>query len=262
MTATRDRLSPFIATSAVLHAMLFAAVVFAPFLFPKRNQPTWGSSTNRGVKVGMTASLPGIPLPSPPKVVETAKGNESKTLNPPEVVPKAEKKQPAVKAADVLVPSGVKKPEHKKEPEPARVARAETKEPPPVPANEVPGRGGQPVLDYGGAPSGGSRATFSGDGSFGTRFPQYVTTMVRAITLEWEKENIVQVSRGTSPRVYVKFTIGKRGEVSNLEIDQPSGSAQLDGSGKRAVAKANIPPLPQEYSGSSVDVRFYFEYSR
>ena len=60
----------------------------------------------------------------------------------------------------------------------------------------------------------------------------------------------------------MKFTIGKHGQVSNLEIDQPSGSAQLDGSGKRAVQRASIPPLPQAYSGSSVDVRFYFEYSR
>jgi TonB family protein len=207
--------------------------------------------------------MPGIPLPSPPKVDDSAKGNESKTLNPAEVAPK-EVKKPAVKEADVKVPSGSKKPE-KKEPETTRVARG-TKEPPPVPSNAIPGAAsGQPNLPYAVSPAGTSQASFTGsDGSsFGTKFPQYVTSLVRAIQLQWEREkvNIVQVA-GTSPRVYVKFTIGKRGEVSNVEIDQPSGSAQLDGSGQRAVTRANIPPLPQAYSGSSVDVRFYFEYFR
>lgn len=263
MSATREKLSPFIATSAVLHALLFAAVVFGPILLPKRTQPQWGSP-NKGVKVGMTASVPGIPLPSPPKVDDSAKGNESKALNPAEVAPK-EVKKPAIKEAEVKVPSGAKKPETRKEPEPTRVARAETKEPPPTPSNAIPGAAsGQPNLPYAVSPAGTSQASLTGsDGSsFGTKFPQYVTSLVRAIQLQWEKENIVQVARGTSPRVYVKFTIGKSGEVSNLEIDQPSGSAQLDGSGKRAVQKASIPPLPQAYSGSSVDVRFYFEYTR
>lgn len=264
MTATREKLSPFIATSAALHALLFVAVVFAPLVFPKRTQPQWGSPI-KGVQVGMTASMPGIPLPSPPKVDEAAKGSETKTLNPAEVAPK-EQKKPAVKEADVKVPSGSKKPE-KKEPEPTRVARAETKEPPPPPSNAIPGAAsGQPALPYAVAGPGTSQASFTGsDGSsFGTKFPQYVTSLVRAIQLQWEREkaNIVQVAGGTSPRVYVKFTIGKRGEVSNVEIDQPSGSAQLDGSGQRAVTRANIPPLPQAYSGSSVDVRFYFEYFR
>jgi TonB family protein len=262
MTGTREKLSPFIATSAALHALLFVAVVFGPLVFPKSTQPQWGSPI-KGVKVGMTPSMPGIPLPSPPKVDEAAKGSETKTLNPAEVAPK-EQKKPAVKEADIKVPSGSKKPE-KKDPETTRVARAETKEPPPPPSNAIPGAAsGQPALPYAVAGPGTSQASFTGsDGSsFGTKFPQYVTSLVRAIQLEWDKENIVQVARGTSPRVYVKFTIGKRGDVSNLEIDQPSGSAQLDGSGKRAVQRASIPPLPQAYSGSSVDVRFYFEYTR
>ena len=262
MAATHDRLSPYIVTSAVLHATLFAAVVFAPFFFPKRNQPSWGGN-NPGVKVGMISRLEGIPLPAPPKVVEGVKGNETKSLSPPEVAPKEQKKAvPKAPEVDALkVPTG-KKVEKKKEPEPVRVARVEPKDSEPAPVNEIPGRGGAPALPYANLPSGGGQASFGGDGSFGTKFPQYVTNMTRAITIQWEKENIVQVGRGTSPRVYVKFTIGRRGEVSNLEIDQSSGSTQLDGSGKRAIQRASIPPLPPEYSGSSVDVRFYFEYTR
>ena len=147
MTATREKLSPFIATSAVLHALVFVAVVFGPLVFPKRTQPQWGSPI-KGVKVGMSSSLPGILLPSPPKVDESAKGSETKALNPAEPAPK-EQKKPAVKEADVKVPSGVKKPETRKESEPTRIARAETKEPPPPPSNAIPGTAsGQPALPY------------------------------------------------------------------------------------------------------------------
>jgi hypothetical protein len=37
----------------------------------------------------------------------------------------------------------------------------------------------------------------------------------------------------------------------------------MDSSAKRAVMAASpLPSLPPAYSGSSIDVRFYFEYSR
>jgi len=257
MAATREKLSPFIATSAALHAMLFFGVVFAPLLFPKRTQTQWGTSTNKGVKVGVTSSLPGVPLPTPPVVQETAKGNQSMTLNPAEVAPK-EQKKPSVKPAEVKVPSG-KKPETKS-PEPTRVARNEKAEPPPMPSNAIPGNAtGQLPLPYGGTSTTSGPATF-GDGSFGTRFPEYVNNMIRAIQLQWRNESLA--GRGTMPRVYVKFTIGKRGDVSNVEIDQLSGVAQLDSSAKNAVMRASLPPLPPGYSGSTLDVRFYFEYTR
>jgi hypothetical protein len=41
-----------------------------------------------------------------------------------------------------------------------------------------------------------------------------------------------------------------------------SGVAQLDSSAKNAVMRASLPPLPPGYSGSTLDVRFYFEYTR
>ena len=64
--AARDKMSPFIATSALLHVLLVAIVVFVPSLFPARTEATWGASTDKGARVGVTTSLPGIPLPSRP----------------------------------------------------------------------------------------------------------------------------------------------------------------------------------------------------
>ena len=86
--------------------------------------------------------------------------------------------------------------------------------------------------------------------------------MIRAIQNQWQNSGLIP-QRGTSPRVYIRFTIGKRGDVSNVEVDQVSGLPQLDSSAKMAVLRASpLPPLPQDYSGSTVDVRFYFENSR
>ena len=261
MRSNNDKLSPFIATSAVLHVTLVGVVLFVPSLFPPSSGETWGTSMDKGVKAGLTQGLPGIPLPSPPVVNEAAKPNDSKTLNPVEPAPKAPEKVPE-KAADVKIPSGVVKPEKKKDPEPPRMARGATAPPDlsSTPSNAIPGGGGQLALPYGSVATGSGPATF-GDGSFGTRFPLYVNSMIRAIETSWQ-DSAAGVPRGTAPRVYVKFTIAKGGRVSGVELDQSSGSSQLDSSARRAVLTAKLPPLPPEYRGSSVEVRFYFEYAR
>jgi protein TonB len=241
----------------VLHVGLFAVVVFAPKLFPTQPVTNWGTSTNQGIKVGYTSSLPGIPLPSPPVVNENAKGNDSDTLNPVEAVaPKPVEKVPA--AADIKIPSTTTKPEPKAT-APTKVARGKPEPQPAPPSNAVPGdASGQVPLPYGSQAGAGTQATF-GDGNFGTRFPEYVRSMITAIHRQWVRP--AGVPYGS--RVYLTFTIAKRGEVSAVEVQQESGSVPMDSSAKRAVMAASpLPSLPPAYSGSSIDVRFYFEYSR
>jgi TonB family protein len=256
MTQTADKLSPFLATSAVLHGSLFALVVFGPALFPKHTEAPWGTSTVKGITVGVTESLPGIPLPSPPVVRETAKPNDSKTLHPADVVPKAQPKAPS-KPAQVKIPQRGATKVTKAEPATSRVAKADIPPAPSPATNAIPGGGGQISLPYGQA-AGTEQATFGGDGTFGTRFPQYVTAMTRAIESKW-RDTIPITSRGSSQRVYVTFTIDRNGRASNLDIEKKSDSIQLDNSAKRAVNTATLPPLPAEYRGTSVDVRFYFD---
>jgi len=254
MHTADDKLRPFIFASAGLHGFLFVAVVFGPAFFPARNTTPWGNSNDRGIKVGVASSLPGIPLPSPPVVTENAPSTSSKTLNPAEIAPKAKE---APTPADIKIPTGKTKPDKTS---PKVVANATPPKESTAPSNAIPGQGGQSPLPFGGTGGGSGQASF-GDGAFGSRFPEYVTNMTRAIQAVWQ-DSIVGIPRGSSPRVYVTFTIGKKGEVSDLEVSQGSGSAQLDNSAKRAVLTAKIPALPREYSGSSVDVRFYFEYTR
>jgi periplasmic protein TonB len=256
---TKGRLSPFLLTSAILHGSLFAIAAFGPALFPTRAAVPWGSSSDKGVKVGIATSLPGIPLPSPPVVREEAKPTESKTLNPKEVAPKKVEKSPT--KAEIQIPSRGAKPPAKQEPD----RRTASAEPPalnssPVAPNAIPGAGGQIALPYG-QNVGTGPATFGGDGTFGSRFPEYVNSMTNAVRQKWT-DAIGAVSRGASPKVCVNFTLDRAGKPSNLEGSESSGSVSLDNSAKRAILTATIPPLPRGYSGSSVDVRFCFEYSR
>jgi outer membrane biosynthesis protein TonB len=251
-----DNLSRFVVTSAVLHVVLVAAVVFAPKLLPKKSTASWGSNI-AGIKVGVTNKLPGIPLPSPPDVQENAKGNDSKTINPADVTPKPQEKAPT--EADVKVPSGKKKPEPKNT-APTKTARGKPEPEPTTASNAIPGAaGGQVALPYGGLAGVGSDAVTFGEGSFGTRFPEYVNSLIRAIHDKWQKP--AGIPYGT--KVYVTFTIPKLGgKVSNVNIEKKSGLPPMDSSAQRAVMMASVPPLPREYTGSSIDVRFYFENSR
>jgi TonB family protein len=256
-TGAKDKLSPYLAASVGLHVGLFVVVALVPALLPASTTPSWGSSTATGMKVGLVSSLPGIDLPSPPVVQEDAKPNRSETLNPPEPAPKPEVKK-ATKA-DVQIPSRGAKPTPKKEP-PSGPARTAASPPPPAVApNAIPGAGGQIALPYGQAAGSGGQATF-GDANFGVQYGWYVTNMTRAIEEKWRDS--ISANRGTSPRVYLTFTLNRAGKPSNLQVEESSGSAALDASAQRAVLSASIPPLPAAYTGSTVDVRFYFEYKR
>jgi TonB family protein len=257
MTQTADKLSPFLATSAVLHVGLFVLVVFGPALFPKSAGTSWGSNSNSGTAVGVVPNLPGIPLPAPSVMRENVKPSDTKTLHPKEAAPKAQTKV-ATKPAEVKIPErGGKKPA---KPEAASSQTTRAAAPPPdVPTNAIPGGGdGQINLPYG--QSGTGPATFGGDGTFGTRFPGYVNDMTRAIESKWQRP-----VRSTSQRVYVLFTINRRGGsavATEVRLEKESGYDQLDRSALRAVNTAALPPLPPGFSGSSVEVRFYFDYTR
>jgi TonB family protein len=255
MEMANDNLSRFVVTSAVLHTALVAAVVLAPSLLPKKSTAGWGANAS-GIKVGVTNKLPGIPLPSPPDVQESAKGNDSKTINPADVAPKPKEKAPS--AADVKIPSG-KKPEPKNT-APTKMARGKPEPEPATASNAIPGAAaGQVALPYGEVGAAGTGEVSFGEGSFGTRFPEYVNSLIRAIHTQWQRP--AGVPFGT--KVYVTFTIPKRGGlVNNVEVEKASGLPPMDNSAKRAVMTASVPPLPREYTGSSIDVRFSFEYSR
>lgn len=252
-----EKFSRFVVTSVGLHVGLIAFAVLGPSLFPAPTSAMWGSDSGRGgsVTVGVVASLPGIELPSPAVVDQNAAASESKSLHAAPPAPSVPEKVEA--EPEVLIPSRTAKAMPEKAP-----ARAPSKAVTPAlaPPNAVPGAAAQVAVPYGQSSPGTGPATF-GDEAFGQRYGAYVQAMTNAIREKWQ-EGVGGIGRARSPRVYVTFTILRDGEVSNVAVAETSGNTLLDNSAMRAVLTARIQALPRDYSGSSVDVRFYFEYAR
>ena len=101
-----------------------------------------------------------------------------------------------------------------------------------------------------------------GDAAFGDRYASYVNAITRAISNNWLK-SMVASNIQKAPRVYMTFDVTRDGAISNIGVQQSSGIPSLDRSADRAVrASSPLPPLPADYRGSSINVVFYFEYSR
>jgi TonB family protein len=257
-----DRLDRFIVVSIVLHGALFGVLVFSPGLFPMLGA-AWGTpegSANVGINAKIVGSISGVPLPTPPVVNETAPANDSPGLYKSEPAPPKEPDKTAEPIPDATAPVKTAPPK----PKPVPPAPKQATPAPETPSNAVPyGEGGKPALAYGQFQTGAGEAGIGfGDAAFGDRYGTYVNTITRIISSNWLKSMVdSRVSR--APRVYLTFTIGRNGKISNVEVQQSSGIPTLDRSAQRAVLVSDpLPPLPSDYRGSDVNVRFYFEYSR
>jgi len=256
MTAP-EKLNRWLVMSVLLHVGLAAVVLFAPSLFPFLGSENWGSaSSGEGMSVNIVSNLSGIALPSPEVTTENAAANESKGFYKSEPAPTP---PPTPDKAEPISEKNAPKP--KKEGKAAvKAPEAKAKTPAP-PENAVPyGLGGNPNAAYGQfATQNGGIAGF-GDGAFGTKHSAYVQAMVRKISQNWLK-GLVDFRITRAPRVYVSFDIARDGSISNVAVKQSSGIPSLDNSAMRAIYASNpMLPLPSDYSGSTVNVNFYFEY--
>ena len=261
MTFEGERFDRWVVVSVLFHAALFALVIFSPGLFPAF-QSNWGSESGGagGINVKIVGSS-GIPLPTPQVVQKDAPANESpgfyKTEEaPPPSPPDKAELIPETKAPVKTTPSP-------KPPKPAAAPKPKP-EPEPPPSNEIPyGQGGRPALAYGQFSTGaGSAGIGFGDAAFGNRYGWYVDAITRAISQNWLK-SLVDSRVAKAPRVYLTFEIAKNGKVTGLGVQQSSGIPSLDRSAQRAVLASDpLPALPGDYRGSSVNVVFYFEYSK
>ena len=118
-------------------------------------------------------------------------------------------------------------------------------------------------MSYGSFPTGAGQAGVGfGDAAFGEKYGAYVTAMTRAISNNWVR-GTVDSRIQKAPRVYMTFDIARDGTISNVSVQQSSGIPSLDRSADRAVrASSPLPALPADYRGNSINVQFYFEYSR
>ena len=61
-------------------------------------------------------------------------------------------------------------------------------------------------------------------------------------------------------RVYITFQVERDGSLTHVQIAQRSGDNTLDNTALSAVQHIDtFPPLPDAYSGSHINVTYYFD---
>jgi TonB family protein len=268
-----DTLKPFVKYSVILHCALGVAVVLSAYF--SRPGENWGSPGG-SVTVGLVGNVPAIPLPrpeveSPNRVVDNTKGLYKAEPKPPDLAKDA---VPIPKFLHNQVPKIKKPKEEASEMAPPRkyVTRPskvlENKAPPPP--NAVPyGAGGAPTVPTTSFAMGNQGATAAGmsfggtqGGDFASRFSWYVQAVQRRISSNW-LESTIDPSVAYAPRVIVTFTILRNGTITNIQLQQRSNVYSVDSSAYRAVQNSSpLQPLPGAYSGSEVNVQFWFDFHR
>lgn len=243
--------------SLVFHGALFGTMLVST-IYSQRGE-TWGGAGG-AVSVGLVAKLPAIPLPEPQTVTASRTVDTTKGLYKSEPPPKP---QPKEDLDSEKIPEFTKeKPRHLINP-PSRILEDNT----PPPPNAIPyGQGGAPALPYSqftvGSASQGGVAISGPGGDFAGRFPAYVQGVTNRISSNW-LQSTVDPSVRFAPRAVFTFTILRDGTITNIQMTQSSNNRSVDDSALRAIQSSSpAAPLPSGYSGSNVNVEFYFEFHR
>lgn len=94
----------------------------------------------------------------------------------------------------------------------------------------------------------------------GTMFGGYAQALMEAVARHWNTGGLIGVQ---APMVIVNVDIMRNGSIRNPQLAQRSGNSTLDYSALRAVTDAApFPPLPQEYSGSYLNIDFRFQLQK
>jgi TonB family protein len=242
-----DGLSRMLSLSLAAHAVLLAALAFAP--------AGWFEAEVAPRPNAITISLGGVPGQDTGGMTSIA-SRTVQAVTPPNA--RAEVTPPAAKPPEMVAPS----PDVKPKPVPPvtkPVDKASARKP--TTGAEI--KTGPARADTGGAevPFGGLAQ--GGGGQGGPRVvgdfccPDYLAAMDRAIRSNWNQ------NQGARGEVEVKFTIRRDGMLAAVAVEKSSGNPLLDLESRRAVhATQRIAPLPDRYTLPSLTVYLTFEYKR
>jgi protein TonB len=248
----------FVLVSVALHCTLGICAAVSTWLSHTGND--WGNAGG-SVSVGIVGSVPAIPLPLPNVVTPNRVVDESKGLykSEPKPIPK-----PARDATPIPKFERNKPPKYVTTP--SKVLENPTTPPP----NAIPyGGGGTPsipttsfALGAGKTQAGLGFSSPGAGGDFGARFSWYVEAVQRRVSGNWLQSS-VDPSVAAAPRVIVTFTILRDGTATNIQVTHSSNNYSVDNSAIRAVKESSpLDRLPPGYSGSNVNVEFWFDFHR
>ena len=245
-------IQPMVIVSTLVHAALFAAIVFGPH--------EWFAHPAPAPKTVMTITLGGAPGPQNVGMTSIG-GRPVQTETPPEAPKRPEPvRPPAAKAPEMTLPKPGKAP--------ARRAAPDVKQAPPDATGRTPTRGteasaGSAVADTGARGQGFGLSSGGGLGS-GLRLdvgdfccPDYLITMIQRIQANWN-------SRAERPgSTFVKFTVQRDGAIRDIALEQSSGYTALDIGAERALfTTRQLPPLPGGYPNPTLTIHLEFQYTR
>ena len=240
--------------SVALHVLLLGSLTISNFL--SHRGEFWGGSGGGAVSISLVAGVTGVPLPRPEAMTTSRVVDETKGLY------KAEPKAKTPEEAATKIPQFEKNKLQKYITRPSRVLE----DPTPPPTGAIPyGQGGTPSMPYTQLNVGGSQGGlgFTGaGGEFAGRFPWYVDAVRRRISSNWF-QSAVDPSVRWAPRAVISFQVQRNGMVVNVQVLKSSGNDSVDRSAVRAIQDSSpLERLPSEYSGSNVNVEFWFEFRR
>jgi TonB family protein len=181
-------------------------------------------------------------------------------------------------------PQAAQQPKTPAQPLPAN-ARSQIEAPKPAPTppsfntgNSTPGqqiqemarnaaRGGQYSGDMGaGAPSehpGENGAVDILSDTMDVDFGPYIQRVIYDTKKAWYPiiPEVAQPPLDKQGRVMIRFKINPDGTVTEMHLEGPSGDVSLDKAAWAAINYAGYPPLPKEFKGKYLELRFIFLYN-
>lgn len=234
--------------AATLHGLLLAGAILGPKLFADQRKPVEFLPVTLLPPPAKGVRNPAPVKPTPKPVDKPAPEPEAPKPEPPKETPAPAADQP---------PAPTKPKPTKPEPAPPR-----TETPPASTPNDgaedqrrtgtVPGRVGSPTGRADSAFTEGAAVAGLDNPDF--RYAYYVDRMAAMIRSQWTRPPV-----GSGIEVAIHFIVERNGNVRDVEIVGPSGSAAFDLAGRRAVeSAAPLPPLPKGYSGDTLGVTLLF----
>jgi protein TonB len=249
-----DRLGGDIAGSFVLHATVVGLAILAGWWYHAHSGANWGdnAATAGAIPATMVDALP-LP-PKPPSDQQSILASD--TSSPAPVAP-------APKTIEAPQPQAIPIPV--KPTTPAKVAEKTTPAPPlhpqPVKVDPTKAQTGEASLSVPMTSTQTRAGTISvavPESGFGSRFAYYVQQITQKVASQWYTGMLDP--QATGHRVYITFQVERDGSLSHIQIAQRSGDATLDSTALNAVQHIDtFPPLPDAYSGSHINVTYYFD---
>jgi len=243
LLAEREALERGLPATLVLslsgHIALVGAAVILPMLLPQepllRVEEGFAVVLPRGGGGTPTAPAPAAPAPeAKPEPVESAAPPP-----PPAVLKPPPKAEPRPDALPLPNARNVKRPAT---PPPVRATARETASAGRGAASATPG------LEFGPPGPGSPTGTDSGG-------DWYLAGVQQKIWMTWNQ----QIKAGYTQSVGVTFTILPDGQVTGMQVTQPSGVSLLDMAAQRAILNAApFGPLPREYGQTPKTIQAVF----